>query len=181
MDHLEKAVLDALVDLRVAQREIDGIVVQSKDPRVARFRSKYKAFDDAADAYVKAATIATVPAPRCEPPTHLYNHQHHWLDSERASSPCMSEWLRGQWHSAGEADPISPEEMARRGWRHFAAAYPPTAAGPSNEDIREIGQRLASSTFEPVVDGPATIFTFNGEDLVEFAHALIARSQGDEA
>ena len=37
----------------------------------------------------------------------------------------MSEWIRGQWWSAGEATPISPEEMWRRGWRWLKRAKPP--------------------------------------------------------
>jgi hypothetical protein len=59
------------------------------------------------------------------PPQKHRGKQHHWLISERAWSPCMSEWIDGQWYSAGEATPISPDEMYRRGWQWGAVAKPP--------------------------------------------------------
>ena len=59
------------------------------------------------------------------PPARWQNAQHHWLVSDRAWAPVISEWLGGWWYSAGETRPISPDEMERRGWRWGAVARPP--------------------------------------------------------
>jgi hypothetical protein len=59
-------------------------------------------------------------------PPEKYQHiQHHWLVSERASHPCLAEWIEGDWYCAGETNPISPEEMTRRGWEYGGPAVPP--------------------------------------------------------
>lgn len=65
---------------------------------------------------------------RTHPPSKYTRHPHHWLFSERASYPCVSEWLKGEWHSAGESKPIDIYEMYRRGWRWYGPAYPPKTA-----------------------------------------------------
>lgn len=51
-------------------------------------------------------------------------HVHCWLTAERASYPSVAEWLRGAWHSPDNDEPISPEEMWRRGWRFGEVAWP---------------------------------------------------------
>ena len=40
----------------------------------------------------------------------------HWFTSERASNPVIVEYLRGDWYPSNE-DPVSMEELNRRGWR----------------------------------------------------------------
>lgn len=60
-----------------------------------------------------------------EPHAKHRDKEFHWLTCERASSPVPAQWIRGQWYSPGERDPISPEEMFRRGWRWGAVAKPP--------------------------------------------------------
>ena len=57
------------------------------------------------------------------PPKDKY--EFHWLWAERADTPIVSQWLAGNWFSSGEASPISPEEMYRRGWRYLKPAKPP--------------------------------------------------------
>lgn len=56
---------------------------------------------------------------KTKPPLNKQRLQYHWLGSERALTPCLSEWLKDAWYSAGEAGPITPEEMYRRGWRYL--------------------------------------------------------------
>lgn len=56
---------------------------------------------------------------RSEPPVKWRKHRFHWLHSERASGPAMSEWIDGFWWSAGEAKSITPVEMYRRGWDYW--------------------------------------------------------------
>jgi hypothetical protein len=68
--------------------------------------------------------------PATQPPKEHRHLQHHWLKSERASQPVISEWLGGCWYSAGEVEPISPEEMWRRGWEYHAPAVPPDGWEP---------------------------------------------------
>lgn len=73
----------------------------------------------------------SAPESMCQPPKKYAHLQHHWLTSERSSSPCMSEWLNGAWHSAGEAGDITPREMRRRGWEYdrpcvYESPQPPT-------------------------------------------------------
>ena len=60
-----------------------------------------------------------------KPPEKFDRHQWHWLYSERAMSPCMSEWIMGLWYSAGESGSITPKEMHARGWKWLARALPP--------------------------------------------------------
>ena len=52
------------------------------------------------------------------PPIEYNDILHHWLVSERSSHPSIGEWIKEEWYSAGETNPISPEEMARRGWEY---------------------------------------------------------------
>ena len=59
------------------------------------------------------------------PPSAWEKHEWHWLDAERAWSPSISQWIKGEWWSGGEATPISPTEMYRRGYRWRAPAIPP--------------------------------------------------------
>ena len=52
------------------------------------------------------------------PPIEHNDVLHHWLVSERSSHASIGEWVKEEWYSAGETNPISPEEMARRGWEY---------------------------------------------------------------
>jgi hypothetical protein len=109
-------------------------------------------------------------APRCEPPLEHRDWQYHWLDSERASHPCMSEWLAGGWYSANEVGQISPEDMAARGWSWHSVARPDMGAEG------EVTQRI---TDEDIVDlwdsiDEATPHWLRGH-IQKFARILLAK------
>lgn len=59
------------------------------------------------------------------PPSKWMNHEFHWLHSERSSMPVVAQWIKMAWYAPGEAGPISPTEMWRRGWFWYAPARPP--------------------------------------------------------
>lgn len=61
----------------------------------------------------------------CIPPLEKAHKEFHWLISERSSKAVPSVWMNHQWYSFGEAGPISPAEMYRRGWRWSSVAKPP--------------------------------------------------------
>lgn len=68
-------------------------------------------------------------------PHHDYRkYEWHWLWADRAWSPSMAQWLEGKWHCIGEATPITPEEMRRRGWLWLAPAIPPPT--PQDDGIK---------------------------------------------
>lgn len=63
------------------------------------------------------------------PPEIKRNREFHWLTVKGAPSFFCALWLKGQWYSPGEAGPISPAEMYRRGWRWAAVAKWPRRLG----------------------------------------------------
>ena len=61
-----------------------------------------------------------------EPPYRYRDHEWHWLHSERASRPVISQWIKGNWYSPGEHGAITPQEMWRRGWLYLLpVSFPP--------------------------------------------------------
>lgn len=67
-----------------------------------------------------------------KPPPEFQKAQgYHWLVCERASSPSLAEWMpslsgaRGFWSCIGESIPVTPEELARRGWDYWGRAKIP--------------------------------------------------------
>lgn len=65
------------------------------------------------------------PRRETRPPAKWADHEFHWLHSERASSPIMAQWIKLAWYAPGEAGPISPTEVWRRGWSWYAPARSP--------------------------------------------------------
>jgi hypothetical protein len=60
------------------------------------------------------------------PPADMLNMDaYHWLHSERSSKPGIAEWLGNVWHCIGEAQPITPQELARRGWEYLGPCKRP--------------------------------------------------------
>lgn len=54
------------------------------------------------------------------PPASLRSCEgYHWLHAERSMSAVVSQWINARWYSAGERDPITPQEMRRRGWEYL--------------------------------------------------------------
>ena len=54
------------------------------------------------------------------PPLEYEHLIHHWLHSERSSTPTISEWRGGRWYGVNEVGSISPEELFQRGWEWHA-------------------------------------------------------------
>lgn len=44
---------------------------------------------------------------------------YHWLHAERSSTASVAQWMNGSWYLIGEKNPISPNDLYRRGWEYL--------------------------------------------------------------
>lgn len=59
------------------------------------------------------------------PPENAKGFEWHFLYSDKASFCVISQWINELWYSTGEKDPITPREMAKRGWKYYGAVTLP--------------------------------------------------------
>jgi hypothetical protein len=112
---------------------------------------------------------------RTAPPKEHQDHQWHWLCAERSSGPVFSEWINGQWWSAGESKAISPEEMYRRGWRWLKRAVP-----PDEEECNAVSDLIAARAAEfrtkaesaNIFDSERVKFAFAARELEKLAKEI---------
>lgn len=54
------------------------------------------------------------------PPANMLDDDaYHWLHAERASTAGIAQWIGNTWRCIGEANPITPQELRRRGWEYL--------------------------------------------------------------
>lgn len=54
------------------------------------------------------------------PPHDLLDENgYHWLHAERAGSASIAQWMGNMWYCVNESQPITPQELRRRGWEYL--------------------------------------------------------------
>lgn len=50
---------------------------------------------------------------------------YHWIHAERSSQPAVAQWLHNMWYCIGEKDPLTPHQLAQRGWEYLGPVQRP--------------------------------------------------------
>lgn len=110
---------------------------------------------------------------RCEPPEHLRGVDGwHWLERLSDGVKSVAEWGKDDWWSFPHFDGLSPEYVARLGWRYLAPVTPPSTVAALEAKCAQLEMAL-SATNEEVCQtlGQALGYPWFKDDQTNFPHS----------